>query len=123
MYSDDSEKGELFLWIVGNWGIIVFAWFLLAPIAATLVYILEALGAPAWAAIIAVASLPVIAWLVVSVSNRGQNVTSLALGGDDDRSPTVSQETGRRVDYSRFHQPRDFRVKDRFQAGRRAAGC
>ena len=122
MHSDNSEKSELFQWAVGNWEIIALVLFLLVQIAAAFVYMLEALGAPRWAAIIAVALLPVVAWLVVSLSNRGQNLTSLVLGGEDPRARTASQETGRRVDYSRFQQSRDFGKKDRFIGRRRAAG-
>ena len=121
MNSEDSEKGEFVVLILSNWQIIAFALFALAHIAAALVSLLEALGAPKWAAIIAVALLPLIAWLVVSLSYRGQNVTSLALGRGDNRSSTASEKTGRGISTSRFHQPREFGGRQRFVTGRRAA--
>ena len=84
MKQEPSEREELIQWILLNYKLVAVALLILAKIAVSMVYFLEALGAPRWAAVVGVASIPIISWFAVSRSNRGPTITSLSLSNHDD---------------------------------------
>ncbi len=100
METEHSEKGEVLAWIVLNFQLIVFVLMVLAQVALAMIYLLEGIGAPRWAAVGGMLLLPVISWFVVMRFNRRQEITSLTLNSQD--PPDLQRRLARPSDRSRW---------------------
>jgi hypothetical protein len=84
-----SGDADWVLWIFANYQAVLAAFIFIPQIVLLIIYTLEDFGVPKWVAATGLLLFPVVCFLVVRYSKRGDNMTSLALSDlkeDDPRS-------------------------------------